>query len=403
MTRNGTPGFVPQRLVETREARGIITREALARAIGKSGSTVQRWEEGDSSPEPDALKALAQILNVRVEHFVRDGFGDEAPVFFRSLASALKREKAYQRARMNWLIEISQIAQKYVELPDVDIPDVLGGASFKQLRNEDLERIAAELRAHWGLDDKPCADVVAHMERVGFVVASEGMDTVKLDGLCRWSAVDARPYVLLAEDKMSFARRQMDAAHEMAHGVLHRHVTEQELRDDFDLIEEQAFRLASAFLMPESSYPNDVQLYTLPEFEVLKDRWKVSIKAQIRRLQELRVFDADYARHLFKIYSSKGWNKGEPFDSAWPIPKPRVLAEAMNAIVDAQILSKAELLATEFTMPAADIESLCSLPRGWFEREQGQIVKLIPRSAESSSSAPAAVLPFKDDAKNGPK
>lgn len=398
MTRNGTPGFVPQRLVETREARGIITREALARAIGKSGSTVQRWEDGDASPEPDAVKLLAQVLNVRVEHFVRPSIVGEKPVFFRSLASALKKEKAYQRARMSWLIELSQIAQRYVELPDVDIPDVLGNTSFKLLRDEDLERIASELRVHWALGDKPCADVLAHMERVGFVVASEEMGTVKLDGLCQWSEIDERPYVLLAEDKMSFARRQMDAAHEMAHGILHRRVTEEELRDHFDLIEQQAFRLASAFLLPASSYPSDLRLYSLPEFEVLKDRWKVSIKAQIRRLQDLRVFDTEYARSLFKSYSAKGWNRGEPFDDVWPVSKPRVLAEALNAIVDAQITSKSELLAAEFTMPASDIESLCGLPTGWFGREQGQIIRLIPRnSTRPLGTAAAAIVPFRAD------
>ncbi len=72
------------------------------------------------------------------------------------------------------------------------------------------------------IGEGPCTDVVALLERVGFVVSAIEMDTSKLDGLCSWSASESRPHILLATDKMSFPRRQMDAAHEMAHAVLHR-------------------------------------------------------------------------------------------------------------------------------------------------------------------------------------
>lgn len=396
--RNGTPGFNRAKLVEAREARGIITREAMAKRIGRSASTVQRWEEGDSSPEPDALRLLAEALHVRPEHFVRESVDEPKPVFFRSLASALKREKAYQRARIVWLQDIARVIQHYVELPAVDLPDVLAGTSFKMLRGDDIERIARDLRAHWKLGDGPCPDVVAHMERIGFVVASEEMGTVKLDGLCKWSDVEARPYVLLAADKMSFARRQMDAAHEMSHGVLHRGLTESELKENFELIEEQAFRLASAFLLPHTSYPEEVRALSLPAFEVLKQRWKVSIKAQIRRLKELDIIDVEYARVLYKAYSAKGWTRGEPFDDVWPLQRPRALAEGLNAIVDAQVRTKSELLNSDFTVPAADVESLCGLPEGWFGRDQGSIVRLVPRIVEKHNrSNNASVLPFKSD------
>ncbi len=59
----------------------------------------------------------------------------------------------------------------------------------------------------------------------------------------------------LATDKMSFPRRQMDAAHELAHVVLHRDVTPLELKDNLKFIEAQAFRLASAFLLRRRLIP----------------------------------------------------------------------------------------------------------------------------------------------------
>jgi Zn-dependent peptidase ImmA (M78 family) len=84
------------------------------------------------------------------------------------------------------------------------------------------------------------------------------MATSRLDGLCSWHSADDRPHILLASDKMSYPRRQMDAAREMAHAILHRDVTGEELKKNLKMIEAQASRLAGAFLMPSTTYPHEV-------------------------------------------------------------------------------------------------------------------------------------------------
>ena len=137
--------------------------------------------------------------------------------------------------------------QHYVDFPEVDIPDVLEGASYNQLRNEDIERIALKLRQHWNIGEGPCTDVVALMERIGCVVSAIEMGTSKLDGLCSWSRSEDRPHILLATDKMSFPRRQMDAAHELAHAVLHKNVTEEDLRRISSLSRRRLFGLPARF------------------------------------------------------------------------------------------------------------------------------------------------------------
>ena len=136
------------------------------------------------------------------------------------------------------------------------------------------------------------------MERRGIVVATSPMGTTKLGGLCSWSPVDGRPHVLLATDKMSFPRRQMDAAHELAHVVLHHQVPEEEFQDNLRMIERQAFRLASALLMPSTTYPHEVKYPSLAMLTNLKERWRVSIKAQIKRLSDLEIIPEEYTRQL---------------------------------------------------------------------------------------------------------
>ncbi len=394
--RIGTPGFVPGRLTEARAARRIPTKSALARIMGINPSTASRWEDGSSAPDLDALLQLSKKLDLRPEFFLRPIFEHERPSFLRSLSGALVRDRDYQLAHMRWLQEISSIVEHYVDLPEVDIPDVIGTSSYRQLRDEDLEEIALELRHHWHLGEGPCTDMVTHLERVGVVVGAVEIGTSKLDGICSWSPLNGRPHVLLADDKMSFARRQMDAAHEMAHAVLHRQVTAEELRNDLKFIEAQAFRLASAFLMPSTSYPIALREPSLAAFMTQKESWRVSIKAQIKRLFDLDIISTELSTHLYKLYSAKGWSRGEPFDDVWSLQQPRLLRDALNLIVDQNVRSKADLLAVEFTLPAGDIEGLTNLSPGWFSRDKAEVVSL--RRNPGSYSAPqdgtSLVLPF---------
>lgn len=393
--RMGTPGFVPERLTEARAARHIATMTALARLLGVSASTVTRWEDGSSSPDAGALSALADVLNVRREFFLRPVQETRRASFHRSLASTLKRDIDYQHAQMRWLQEISAVLQHYVDFPAADIPDVLEGATYKQLRDEDIEEIALRLRRHWRLGEGPCADVVALMERVGIVIGAIEMGTSKLDGLCSWDR-DERPHVLLATDKMSFPRRQMDAAHELAHVVLHRDVTHAELKDNLKFIEAQAFRLASAFLLPSTTYPYEVARPSLAAFQALKERWRVSIKAQIKRLADLEMLDDDHQTDLYKLYSSKGWSKGEPLDRAWPVPEPRTLRDSLEMIVASQVRTKDDLMSVEFTMSAGDVENLTSLPPGWFTSKPGEVIRLREdaRRPQGASQQEGVVVAF---------
>ena len=394
--RVGIPGFVPERLTEARAARRITSKSSLARLLSVNPSTVGRWEDGRSAPDEGAWAELATKLSVRPEFFLRPVFASRRALFYRSLSSTLSVDLEYQHAQMHWLQEISAMVQHYIDLPKIDIPDVLGGASYRQLREEDIERIALDLRRHWRLGEGPCMEMVALLERIGVVVAAIEMGTAKLDGLCGWSDSECRPHILLATDKMSFARRQMDAAHEMAHAVLHKDVSEADLKKNLADIEKQAFRLASAFLLPSTTYPYEVTRPSLAMLRTLKERWRVSIKAQIKRLADLGIIPPEHATDLYKMHSAKGWNREEPFDREWAIPEPRNLADAMNLIVDSGARTKADLLAVEFAMSQGDVENLANLPPGWFSQKPAEIVQLrqdAPRLSPQGTN-PGVVLPF---------
>src|SRR4051812_47928927 len=103
--RVGTPGFIPARLIEAREARRIVTKSALARRLGVSPASVSRWEDENAGQSPDyaTLVRLARELQVRPEFFLRPPFQSQRPTFLRSLASTLQRDLNFQKSQMQWL------------------------------------------------------------------------------------------------------------------------------------------------------------------------------------------------------------------------------------------------------------------------------------------------------------
>ena len=373
--RSGVQGFVGTKLAEARQARGITSRKALADLMQRAASTVIRWEEGDTSPEPAALGELAKFLAVPEDFFLSPRLDDGGQIFFRSFQGALKGERLVQKVRLLWLEDIAAVAEHYAFLPEINVPDLSNGQNFKTFRVEDIEAFAFKLREHWSLGQRPIPDMIALLESKGVIVGSEPMETTQLDGLSRWG-VDGRPYVLLASDKQSFARRQFDAAHELAHLVLHRGVSAAEIEENLKTIEDQAHRFASAFLLPESQFAVEFGSITLWELERQKVRWRVSIKAQIMRLQRLGMLDTSLATKLYKAYSAKGYqSKGEPYDDVWPLQQPSMLSDVFRALIDSGRITK-EALRLDLPLYPHDVESLTGLPAGWLTLETARIVTL---------------------------
>lgn len=388
--RSGVPGFYPERLVEARSARGL-TQIALADLSGRTSSSISRWEAGDQLPEMDALQAVARGLNLPLSFFLSqpESHGN-LPAFARSMAAATKTVRNRVRTRLRWTQDISYRLQEYLDLPDVDVPQI-GLQDFREIRDADIEKMALDCRKAWGLGLGPVSDVLLAMENAGVVVVKETVESATMDGLSNWSELDSRPYVFIAADKETCVRSRLDAAHELGHLVLHRNLAERDLFDAaaFKEIERQAFYFAGAFLLPAESFGAEIWSPSLNAFLSLKERWKTSIAAMIMRCANLEIIDEDYKQRLFKHYSSKGWRRNEPLDDILPPETPRLLSRSVRLLCDENIYSKTELL-DALRLAPTDIESLCSLPNGFFSNE-GSVVPIrlkLPKDIESN------VIPF---------
>lgn len=179
-------------LKEAREARGLTCKE-LAERLGVSRSSVSNYENALQTPSPDALRALADVLGVSATYFTRRiPAAQAASQFFRSFHSATKRSRSMASRRYEWFRGIVEFLQQYVKFPTVDVPDF--GSRGHNLPLEEVEHIAAEVRSHWKLGDRPISNVVWLLENKGVVCSRFDFESTSLDAFSEWR--NSRPFVV---------------------------------------------------------------------------------------------------------------------------------------------------------------------------------------------------------------
>lgn len=263
----------PTRLRLARKRRGL-TQTAFAKKIGVIRRAVVAYEAGAYAPTPDVLGRIADTLVFPLEFF----FGDDLDLptldtgSFRSMSkmTAAQRDMALGQAAI--ALHFNQWLETRFHLPRADLLDLS--------REPNPEAAAESLRQAWGLGALSIRNMIHLLESKGVRVFSLAVDAREVDAFSMWKG--ATPFVFLNTHKSSEHSR-FDAAHELAHLVLHKHGPPQGKE-----AEKEANAFASAFLMPRGS----VLIYkpkfpTYPAIIRLKRVWATSVSAVSYRLHEL--------------------------------------------------------------------------------------------------------------------
>lgn len=326
--------FEPGRLGQARLARGMKMVD-LADKVGVTPAAIGQYEAGYIKPSVEVLGRLAVALGFPVAFFESGrpmGSMSADQAHFRRLRSVTTSARNRQIARLALLEELIARVERDVELPSVDIPII----TLQTGERDEVEAVAAMVRSHWGLGDGPLVNVIALLESKGCVVVRLVSESEGIDAYSRWSG--PRPVIVLTMDKDDAARSNFDAAHELAHLVLHR-----DPQPGSRVAEEEAQMFASAFLMPADAIrPELPTRFDLPEFVALKHRWRVSIQALLYRARTLgTVSEPAYKRAMMKI-SMWGWRTGEP-NNISDVEEPYVLAAAIALLRQDRGLDAAEI------------------------------------------------------------
>jgi Zn-dependent peptidase ImmA (M78 family)/transcriptional regulator with XRE-family HTH domain len=362
----GTPGFIGARLTEARETRGL-SAVALAELVGVTRQAISLYEHDQQTPRPEVLQRLSDVLKVP-EFFLIKGLVDRerSAFFFRSMSSATMTQRSRARRKNEWLYELAEYVQGFVDLPPVRLPAVDIPDDPARLSMNRIEEIAAHTRREWNIGDGPIGNVASLMEAHGIIMGRLDLGADELDGLSAW--IDGRPCVLTNIGKPA-ARLRFDDAHELGHLLLHRKVDQARLNKaaEFKLIEDQAHRFAGAFLFPSTSFAAEVQPISLDRFRVLKTKWRTSIAMMLRRCMDLDFVSADQYRRLWIAYTRRGWRGHEPYDQELPTEAPRLLERSLRLLLKEGGKVPSDLVAG-LARHVTDLEELAGLPQGYFSQ-----------------------------------
>ncbi|QXF84547.1 ImmA/IrrE family metallo-endopeptidase (plasmid) [Rhodococcus pyridinivorans] len=304
-------GFDPARLTQARRLAGL-TKKAVADELGVSPVAVSQWEAGATTPRPDNIGHLADVLDV-IPPFFSAGRPyarlDGASAHFRSLrrTPATQRDKAIAYTEQVW--ELAHALEKRVQLPPVDLPNL---PTDVLVEDPCAPEVAARmLREHWKVQEGPIAHLVRTMETHGIIVTLSpfaGAATATVDAFST-SHLD-RPVVVLTPDRANDVyRHRFTAAHELGHLVLHGEVATGDPQQ-----EKEADRFAAEFLTPSAQItPRLPARLDLKVLEQLSGEWGVSVESLIYRCREVgAVSDASYRRAYQRLNQLRKLNLFRP-------------------------------------------------------------------------------------------
>lgn len=353
------------RLREAREARGLSLDE-LAERIGTSRQLIHRYERGKVTPRPETFIRICAALNVTPEFFtLPQPTDDPFPLFFRHFRSktSAKQVAAVKRQAL-WVRDLVAQVEEAVDLPPVAIPDFSPPSDPRVITHEKIEAAASALRRAWGFGDGVIVEVTKLVESKGCVVVAGIVESSSIDAFSKWTRA-GRPLIFVDCRNVSAAHTRLDVVHELAHLVMHRAIDPRfvELNPDtHKLIEQQAFRFASAFLMPEETFRRSVPYVSLDNLLLVKTQWQLSVAAMLRRAEDLRMVSPDVARNLWINLNRRGWRKSEPLDDLIIREEPKLLQNALLTIKDGKTSSVAAV-SSRTGLHRNDLERYARLPQ----------------------------------------
>ena len=98
-----------------------------------------------------------------------------------------------------------------------------------------------------------------------------------------------------------------------------------------DFADMQADRFAAAFLLPATSFPNDVRGTSLAYLEIIKKKWGAAMSAMIKRCETMNLLTCSQIDYLNRqMTTNRYWYK-EPLDDVLEIEPPEMLRDAVRS------------------------------------------------------------------------
>ena len=291
-----------------------LTQKELSEQTGIPQSVLSKFEIGFSLPNGNQVKAISDALKVVpcFFEFSNANYPTLTPLIFRRRETVTKKEMNKVSAignitvhQIGKLIEYCDLCNE-TSLPFFDPYDYNPDDSIEGAR-----QIARVVRQYLGIPKGPVRSMIDVLENTGVVVSYRFDFPRKIDGFTIYPTSQF-PFVFANADCQG-EKIRMTLAHELGHIVMHKYET--------PTCEEEAWAFATEFLAPEDEFLNDIpkRITNIRELFPLKFKWKISVKAMVKKLSDLGMIQEGTSRYLYMQLSP--YKKAEPYPIEMEKPK----------------------------------------------------------------------------------
>lgn len=363
--------YVPLRIRQARVSRGM-TQEELAKAVDVTKQAISQYETGTSNPGELVMSNIADVLKYPIPFFTKPPIAvstAQTASFFRSYKTASAKDKAAWTQKVKIFEEmVVENLRKYVDFPKLNLPLIDYQENYSM---DDCERIALYVRDYWGLGVGPIQNLIDVIQENGVIIANMTKKGKKIDAFS--TVYNGTPYIYISEDTTSSVRWRFSLAHELGHLILHSALFDEGNIPEkiHDSLEQEANFFASAFLLPQETFFQDVAVISLDHFLYLKKKWKTSISSMILKCRNFDVISPSQTEALYKKMAIRKWRVSEPLDDICINEKPYVLKQAFKLLIENGITS-ANGIETDFGLHLKELAEWSFVPENVFLPKQAQ-------------------------------
>ncbi len=281
-----------------------LSLQELSDSLGQkvTKQALSKYELGLMKPTSDVLLAIASLLRLKPEYFLKKDQVELGEILFRKKVSLQKKneESIIEKAR--------DYVERYLEIENIlNVDNTFHNPLEEHLIHnyKDVEAASERLRTLWELGNNPISNIVEMLELRGvkILLINEVDD---FDGFATFAA-NGIPFIVVNTSNKSTERIRFTIIHELAHLLL---------RID-ETIKNQEEKLchcfSTGFLIPSNMLIKMIggakrSYIAINELISIKEYYGISIGAIVHRLKELEIITPNYYNR-WVIYMSKTYGK----------------------------------------------------------------------------------------------
>jgi Zn-dependent peptidase ImmA (M78 family)/DNA-binding XRE family transcriptional regulator len=335
----------PDMLKLARESRGLTQKELCEKMDVRQG-TISKIENRLLPFGPEIAERATNALDYPIN-------------FFSRCKTIHPLSVTYYRRNLNLSAKTLQQIEAKIDIACLHIESLMDSVEYGSpnlfvwdvKKYGEPERAAKTLREQWRIPKGPIRKLLQLIEDNGILVVEFdfGVDTV--DGIAVRGAHNLP--IIFFNKNLPNDRKRLTVAHELGHLAMHIGQIIEEDRDE----EDEAFRFASEFLVPNADFSKSFTRLDLPTLAGMKQYWAVSMSSLIVKAQKTSRITANQARYLWAQMAKNNYLKREPQSLDVIFEEPTLLKEVIDVHLN-DLKYSTEELTTILALHPAEFKQL---------------------------------------------